>query len=79
MLQIHRLIPSVGVVLVVASASACGAFKGPNDLVVADPAEAVKAARRMIDEQRADSTKHTGWLSAENLPPSLRVPGLHHA
>ena len=77
MRPVHRRIPRVGVVLLVASA--CGAAKGPNDLVVADPAEAVRAARKMIDEQRADSTKHTDWISAEALPPSLRVPGLHHA
>jgi hypothetical protein len=52
---------------------------GPDDLVVADPAQAVHDARAMIKEQEKDRERHTGWLKPAELPPSLRVPGLNHA
>jgi len=59
--------------------SGCGAFTGPGDLVVANPAEAVQDARRMIAEQQADPEKHKGWLTDAQLPASLRVRGLRFA
>jgi hypothetical protein len=42
---------------------------------VADPAAAVRDARALI----GDPAKHAEWLRAEELPPSLRLPNLHHA
>ena len=57
----------------------CGAFTGPDDVIVSNPQEAVREARTMIDEQRADPSKYSGWLYEKDLLPSLRVPGLHHA
>lgn len=51
----------------------------PDDLVVVDPVAAVRDARAMIEAQRQDRTRYTGWLMPEELPPSLRVSGLRHA
>ncbi len=70
----------VGVVLLACiTLNGCGAFTNIDDLVVANPAAAVQAARKMIDEQSSDPERHKGWLNEDQLPESLRVPGLHHA
>jgi hypothetical protein len=55
------------------------ARSGPDDLVVGDPGLAVRDARAMIEAQQQDRTRYTEWLMPEDLPPSLRVPGLRHA
>ena len=72
---ILRSIPVAGVLLL----SACGAMTNQNDLEVADLAGAVVEARRLIAAQQADPTKYANWLNSPDLPPALRVPGLHHA
>src|SRR5688572_21672870 len=56
-----------------------GAFTRPEDLVVERPAEAVAAARAMIEEQRKDPEKHTGLLWPGAIPEPLRVKGLRYA
>ena len=35
-----------------------GALTGPDDLIVANPEEAVRTARVMIEEKRADHSKY---------------------
>ena len=57
----------------------CGASTGPDDLIIANPHEAVRAARAMIEERRADSSKYSEMLFAKDLPPTLQVPGLRYA
>ena len=56
-----------------------GAFTSPEDLVVDRPAEAVAAARAMIEEQRRDTAKHAGFLYRDALPEPLRIKGLRYA
>jgi hypothetical protein len=56
-----------------------GAFTRPEDLVVDRPAEAVAAARVMIEEQRKDPERHRGFLWPAALPEPLRVQGLRYA
>lgn len=51
------------------------AMTGPEDVRIADPASAVRHARALI----ADPAKHAEWLRPIDLPPSLRLPNLHHA
>jgi hypothetical protein len=48
---------------------------GPDDVAIADPTAAVRDARALI----ANPSAHADWLTPEQLPPSLRLPHLHHA
>jgi hypothetical protein len=77
MARLH--VATIVAILGVSTVSGCGAFTGPGDLVVEKPGEAVLAARQMLAEQQSDPTRHKGWLKEAELPPSLRIPGLHHA
>jgi hypothetical protein len=56
-----------------------GAFTRPEDLVVDNPAEAVAAARAMVEEQRRDPAKYPSFVYAGMLPAALRIKGLKYA
>jgi len=54
-------------------------MKGPDDIVVANPAQMIADARRMINEKTNDPKAHKGWLYPATLSPSLKLPGLVYA
>jgi hypothetical protein len=56
-----------------------GASTGPEDVVVANPAEAVAAARAIIEEQRKDPAKYPPLVWPGMLPAPLRIQGLKYA
>ena len=77
---------SYGIVLVSIIACgvlcSCGFVKpillGPRDVVVANPSGAVSDARRLINEQ-ANSPNRPPLFEPQELPESLRLPGLLYA
>ncbi len=63
--------------LALAALTACGFFIGPNDIKLSDPKAAVTDARKLIAEERDKPNK--ALRSPEELPESLRIPGLRWA
>ena len=70
---------AVGLALSLLVLAGCGAFTGPGDVVVADPAQAISDAHRLMEEKRNDPTKYQGWIKPPDLPPSLQIKGLIYA
>jgi len=68
-----------GVALSIGVAACGGPFTRAGDLVVADAAGAVEAARGLVDEARANPDEPHVFLQPERLPASLRVPRLRYA
>ena len=54
----------------------CGMFTRPNDIKIADPVRALADARRIIADQRAKRANFPISLAPNDLPESLRIPGL---
>src|SRR6266550_17707 len=59
--------------------TSCGFFSGPSDIKVADPPRAVSDARRLIEEERGNRNHTRTMRRPEELPESLRIPGLRYA
>lgn len=51
------------------------AFTNAGDVHVTDPVAAVRDARALI----AVPSAHREWIMPDELPPTLRLPHLHHA
>ncbi|HEX7313115.1 MAG TPA: hypothetical protein VF297_04310 [Pyrinomonadaceae bacterium] len=56
-----------------------GAFTGPDDVQLADPARAVADARRLIAEQGTSPDSDKALREPGELPESLRLPGLRYS
>lgn len=56
-----------------------GVFTGPDDVKVGDPARAVADARRLVLGQRANPDRDRILREPNELPESLRLPGLRYA
>lgn len=54
-------------------------FIGPRDVVVADAKQAVLDARQLIKEQNDNSAQKPPFREPNELPESLRLPGLRVA
>jgi len=65
-------VPALAMVLL----AGCGGATGPGDVRLSDPEKAVAEARRLIAEKKADVTRYPGWIAPDDLPASLRIPGI---
>lgn len=70
---------AITLTLLVLPLSGCGAFTSPDDIKIADPARAVADARRIIETQRKTQTHYPVLIENDDLPESLKLPGLRYA